>query len=211
MTTLATLRGYLNDELGVDSDAGDTVFTLSLRNRSISQGYAALWPAGVWKPVIVDLATVADQQYYAVTGLRRLGYAEVIDSAGVSIDKPNVTMIDDGAGGYKAVGGALDAGYTLRLHGWTAYVSTFANDAAVDDLPDELNRVPLLKAKAICYRANLARYARYQERQAIPPEQSVTVDQILGIIAAAEREWSQETAQLSAQRARYSRPRSITR
>jgi len=64
--------------------------------------------------------------------------------------------------------------------------------AAVDDLDTEFNRIPLLRAKAICYRMQLARFARYGERQAVAPEMNLTVDQIIGIVAAAEREFSDE-------------------
>jgi hypothetical protein len=64
--------------------------------------------------------------------------------------------------------------------------------AAVDDLATEFNRIPLLKAKAVAYRQQLARFARYGERQAVAPEMNLTVDQILGIVAAAEREFADE-------------------
>ena len=58
-----------------------------------------------------------------------------------------------------------------------------------DDLAAEYNRIPLLKAKAILYRQQLALFARYGERQAIPPELNMTIDQIVGVVAAAEREF----------------------
>ena len=71
-----------------------------------------------------------------------------------------------------------------------------------DDLDAEYNRIPLLKAKAILYRQQLALFARYGERQAIPPEMNLTVDQVLGIVATAEREFTDECRTLAGLRPR---------
>jgi hypothetical protein len=79
--------------------------------------------------------------------------------------------------------------------------------AVADDLAAEYNRVPLLKAKAILYRQQLGLFARYGERQALPPEMNLTIDQLLGIIAACEREFADECDRLSGQRPRVGRSR----
>lgn len=90
--------------------------------------------------------------------------------------------------------------------GWTtsggADTITVGTGDPVDDLPDEHNRVPLLKAKAILLRAALATFARYGERQALPPEMNLTVDQLLGLVAAAEREFEVECRSLAGLRLR---------
>ena len=81
--------------------------------------------------------------------------------------------------------------------------------AATDDLDVEFNRIPLLKAKAILYRQQLALFARYGERQAVAPEMNLTVDQILGIVAAAEREFADECRALANLRTRVGQMRSL--
>lgn len=81
--------------------------------------------------------------------------------------------------------------------------------AATDDLDVEFNRIPLLKAKAIAYRQQLAKFARYGERQAIAPEMNLTVDQILGIVAAAEREFTDECRFLANLRTRVGQMRHL--
>ena len=78
-----------------------------------------------------------------------------------------------------------------------------------DDLDVEYNRIPLLKAKAILYRQQLALFARYGERQAVAPEMGLTVDQILGIVAAAEREFADECRALANLRTRVGQMRSL--
>ncbi len=270
MTTLATLRGYLNDELGV-ADGDTAVYPVSLRNRAIASGYAALWRAGVWRSVQVDVPSVADQVFYTVTGMRRLGEAFLLDAQGYPTERVPAILEPRGAIVVLTIP-PLSAGLTIRLIGWDAYVSDFDGVATItsssianptvitttanhglttgetvtiaghtsvtpaidgdhvvtvtglttftipvnvtndgvggtasenDDLDAEYNRIPLLKAKAICFRKAIGDYARYGERQASPPPMNVTVDQLLGLIAAAEREWEVETRALSALRRRY--------
>ena len=72
----------------------------------------------------------------------------------------------------------------------------------VDDLEEEYNRIPLLKAKAICLRSSLGSFARYGERQSLPPSMNLSIDQFLGIIAAAEREFEVECKMLAGLRLR---------
>lgn len=206
MTTLATLRGYLNDELAVADDSETSPFSKTLRNRAISQGYAALWRSKVWKPVQVDVAVTDGSVFYTVSGMRRLGAAYRLGSDGLPLEKVPALLEERGASNYVLTIAAMDAGDTIRLEGWTAYASTFASDSSSDDLPDELNRLPLLKAKAICYRKVLSDFARYGTRQIAPPEMNVTVDQIVGIISAAEREFEAEARLVAKQRTRYGQP-----
>lgn len=205
MTTLATLRSYLNAELGID-DAEAKVYPVALRNRAISQGYASLWRAGVWKPVTVDVATVADQVFYTVSGMRALGTAYLLDSAGDPVEDVRTATLEQRGSSYILTVPGMVAGYTVRLVGWTAYVSTFANDAASDDLEEEYNRIPLIKAKAICFRKALGDHARYAAREALPPEMRTTADQLLALIGSAEREFVDESRQLARQRKRYGQP-----
>ena len=201
MATLLQLRTKLNGEIGVATDAEAAPWSVTTRNNAISDGYAALWRVGVWKPVTVDIAATG-LRAYAVTGMRRLNRAELLDSSGGLIERTAAYIEPDGAGGYQVLVPEISTGYTLRLYGWTAYVSTFANDAASDDLEAEYNRIPLLKAKAILYRAQLASFARYGERQAVAPQMNLTVDQLLGVIAACEREFADEAGVLAGLRLR---------
>lgn len=214
MATLLQLRTRLNYEIGVDvsADATDTVWPLAARNQAIGDGYAELWRAGVWKDAKQDISTVTDQWPYALTSIRALGRIEVLDSSSRVVERPRGVIEQDGSGTnlYQLrLVSPVASGFTLRVRGWTAYASTFANDAAVDDLPAEHVRIPLLKAKAILYRRQLAMFARYGEKQALPPELNVSVDQIASIIAAAEREFADEARSLARLRTRTGSPRSI--
>jgi len=204
VTTLANLRAKLNAELGVDTDAETAPYSLTLRNNAIADGYAELWRAGVWKPATQDITSVDATWSYALTSIREAHRVEVLDSVGFIQDQAPFTVEDDGAGGYLLfLRVPVVASLTLRVRGWQPYISTFASDSATDDLPAADNRVPLLKAKAICFRSQLARFARYGSKQVgIPKEMQVTVDQLLGMIAAAEREFDVEVKRLAAFRPR---------
>ena len=214
MATLLQLRTRLNNEVGVlaANDATDSVMTLAARNQAIADGYAALWRAGVWRPVKQDFATVTDQWTYALTSIRKLDRLEVLDSSSRLIERPRGVIEPDDVTNetYQVrLNAPIRSGLTLRVRGYTAYVSVFANDAAVDDLPAEHIRLPLLRAKAILYRTMMSSFARYGERQAAPPQTNLTVDQILSLVAAAEREFTDEARSLARLRTRTGSPRSI--
>lgn len=212
MATLAALRTRLNNEVGVLNDTTDTVWSQAVRNQAIGDAYAELWRVGVWKDAKQDFATVTDQWTYALTSIRKLDRLEVLDSTSRVLERPRGVIEQDGSGTNAfqlRLSGPIASGYTLRVRGWAAYVSTFANDAAVDDLPAEHVRVPILKAKAILYRIQMGTFARYGERQALPPEMNVSVDQLAGIIQAAEREFLDAAKALAGLRTRTGSPRSI--
>lgn len=212
MATLLAIRTALNGELGVVTDAETSPWTVAVRNQAITDGYAELWRSGVWKSATQDIATVTDTYTYALTSIRRLERIELLDTSSRLLESPKAVVEDNGSGGWQlrlTSNVTLDTGYTIRVRGWTAYASTFATDAAVDDLPTEHARVPRLKAKAICYRIQLSLFARYGERQAIPPEMTMTIDQFIAIVAAAEREYEQEARALSNLRPRSGQARRI--
>jgi hypothetical protein len=209
VATLLQIRTALNGELGVVTDAETTPWSVATRNQAISDGYAALWRVGVWKPVVQTIATVDNQHLYALTSIRRLERTELVDSTTLRIGElPRGTIEDNGSGGWQLrMGDAVAAGYSLRVRGWAPYVSVFASDAAVDDLPAEHGRIPRLKAKAILYRQELGMFVRYGTRQAVPPEMQVSAEVLLGIIAAAEREFVEEAAKLARLRPRSGQSR----
>jgi len=214
VATLAQLRARLNLEVGVQAanDATDPVMTQAARSQAIADGYAALWRAGVWRPLKQDIATVANQWVYPLTSIRKLDRLETLNASSQLVDQPRGVIEPDDTTNetYQVrLRSPLAPSLTLRVRGYTAYVSTFASDGAVDDLPAEHIRLPLLKAKAILYRGQLASFARYGERQAAPPTMNVTVDQIIGIISAAEREFADETKSLARLRTRTGQPRSV--
>lgn len=207
-TTLLALRTKINGELGVLTDTETTPWTQAVRNAAISDGYAALWPNGVWRAVKQDYPTVDAQVVYAAATARRLNRLELLDSSNNVNSRPSGYIEEDGSGTTQLILRApCAAGYTLRVYGWTAYTSTFASDAATDDLAAEYNRIPLLKAKAILYRQQLALFARYGERQAVAPEMGLTVDALLGIVATAEREFTDGCRSLAGLRPRVGQTR----
>lgn len=202
MAALSDIRAALNAEIGVVTDADTTPWSVTQRNNAIRDGYRALWSARAWKTVTESVATVPDQDTYALTTVHRLGRIDLVDSSGVIVDHPNGTLEPDGAGGYRLLVHPITDGYTIKVYGWAPYKSTFATDADTDDLEAEWARVPLLKAKAILYRAQLATFARYGERQALKPDMNVSVDQLLGLIQACEQEWTLEVRNMAASRPR---------
>ncbi len=210
MATLDALRAVLNGEIGVLTDADPAPWTTTVRNNAISAGYAALWRFGVWKPVKQDITTTTNTFVYPLTTIRRLERIELLDSAGRLVEMPKGIVEDDGAGAWQLrLIDAVAAGYTLRVRGWTAYKSAFSGGSDTDDLPAEHQRIPLLKAKAILWRIALGKFAKAGERQALPPAMNVSVENLLGMIAAAEREFAEEARQLSRLRPRASQIRRV--
>jgi hypothetical protein len=284
-TTLANLRLKINGELGVATDTETSPWSQAVRNAAVCDGFAALWRAGVWKAVKQDYPTVEGQTLYAAATARRLNRLELLDSSLNVVSRPVGFLEPDGSGTMQLIlKAACASGYTLRVYGWTAYLSAFTSakvittssvanptiittstphgftsgdtvtiaghtgstpavsgdyvltvtgasafsvpvnvtiggtggtatcqyaSAMTDDLDVEYNRIPLLKAKAILYRQQLALFARYGERQAVAPEMNLTIDQILGIVAAAEREFTDECRALSNLRTRVGQMRSL--
>lgn len=205
MTTLLNLRLKLNDEIGVATDAETAPWTTAQRSAAISEGYAELWRAGIWKDTKQDLASVTDQWVYALSAIRKLYRLELLDASSRIIESPRGIVEPDGAGAgtfQLRLQNPLASGATIRVRGWAPYTSIFANDAAVDDLPAEHNRLPILKAKAILYRQQLARFMRWGEAQALEPAMNVSLDGLLAGIAQAEREFAESARTLSAQRPR---------
>ena len=210
MATLLNIRLALNGEIGVTDDAETTPWSTTVRNNAISDGYAALWRNGVWKTARQDYPTVEGQTVYATCTARRLNRLELLDSSSNVVSRPRGFLEPDGSGTIQLILRAgCAAGYTLRVYGWTAYLSVFGGDSTPDDLDAEYNRIPLLKAKAILYRQQLALFARYGERQVVPPEMNLTIDQLLGLVAAAEREFADECKALSNLRTRVGQMRSL--
>lgn len=210
MATLAAIRTALNGEVGVVTDAETTPWSVAVRNQAITDGYAALWRSGVWKPASQTLSTVTDQSVYALTGIRRLKRVELLDSSSRIIEMPGAIVEDDNAGGYQLrVKATIATGSSMRVLGWTAFVSVFASDAASDDIPAEDARIPRLKAKSILWRIQLGTFARYGERQALPPEMNLSVDQLIGMVEAAEREYAEQSEKLSGMRQRAGQTRTI--
>jgi len=208
-TTLANLRLKLNGEVGVATDGETTPWSTTVRNNAISDGYADLYLNGVWKTVKHDYPTVEGQTVYAACTARRLNRLELLDSSGNVVSRPRGFLEPDGSGTIQLILRAgCAAGYTLRVYGWTAHLSVFAGDSTPDDLDAEYNHIPLLKAKAILYSQQLALFARYGERQAVAPEMNLTVDQLLGLVAAAERMYADRCKALANLRTRVGQMRS---
>ena len=210
MATLLALRLKLNGEIGTVTDAETSPWSVTTRNNAIIDGYADLYRAGVWKAVTQSFSTTTDIWLYALTTMRRLERVELLDASSRVIEKPEAVIQDDGAGAWELrLQSPLTTGYTIRVRGWTAYKSQFVGDGDTDDIPAEYNRVPLLKAKAILWRAQLGTFVRYGERQALAPDMNISADQFLAMIAAAEREYETEAKKLSNLRPRSGQLRSL--
>jgi hypothetical protein len=210
VATLAAIRTALNGEIGVVTDAEATPWSVAVRNQAISDGYGALWRAGVWKPTVQSVASVTDTWVYALTTIRRLERLELLDSSGRLLETPGGVVEDDGSGAWQLrLKASIATGSTMRVRGWAAYKSTFADDSATDDLPAEHGRLPRLKAKAIIWRIALAGFARYGERQALPPEMNMSISELFVMVAAAEREFDTEAKALANLRPRSGQTKSL--
>jgi len=210
VATLLAIRIALNGEIGVVTDTETIPWTVAIRNQAISDGYAALYRSGVWKLTKQSIATVDDKWIYALTSIRRLERVELLDSDSRILETPKAVVEDDGAGAWQLrLNSPIAAGYTLRVRGWGAYISVFPADTDTDDLPAEHARVPRLKSKTILYRQQLGMFARYGERQALDPTMNMTVEQLLGIIAASEREFADACVVLSNLRPRSGQTRRL--
>jgi hypothetical protein len=210
MATLDQLRAKLNGEIGVVTDGETTPWSTTVRNNAITDGYAELWRAGVWKFVTQTVSTVTDQWVYALSTIRRLDRVELIDASGRVLETPKAVVEDNGSGAWQLrLTAAIDTQWQLRVRGWTAYKSQFSGGSDTDDLPAEHNRIPLLKAKAILWRIQLGTFARYGERQALPPEMNLSIDQLLGMVSAAEREFEVQSEALAKLRPRSGQTRTL--
>ena len=211
-TTLADLRAKLNDELGVLSDTETSPWSVAQRNAAISEGYAELWRAGVWKDATQDLPTVTSQWVYALTGIRKLYRLELVDATDRILEMPKGIVEPDftGTGAFRVrLQNPLSGGNTLRALGWVPYKSQFLDDTDTDDLPAEHNRIPLVKAKAILYRQALSKFMRFGEAQSLTPSMNVSQDGLIAGIAQAEREFAELTRALSGQRPRVGLTRTL--
>jgi hypothetical protein len=209
MTSLLDLRLRLNDEMGVMTDAETAPWTKAQRNAAISEGYADLWRVGVWKDATESMATATDRWQYPLTSIRRLTRMELLDAQSRVLEEPKGIIEPDGYGSGTfqiRLKGPIGSGYTLCVRGWEPYLSEFSADTDEDDIPLEYTRMPLLKAKAILYRQSLSKFARWGESQVISPPMNVSVDALMGLIAAAEREYAELARDVRSQRTRTSVP-----
>ena len=207
MATLAEQRAVLNRELGVIEDAELSPWTVNARNAAIVEGYKALYRMGVWKSTTQTTSTVDATWSYALTLMHDVDRVDVLDSSSNVIEQARFTVDDDGTGGYGiSLATPIAAGYSMTIRGWGPYSWALEDDADEDDLPEEYSRLPILKAKVILYRQQLSSYMRYRERLNVPAEMNVTIDGLVGAIAAAEREWEVEARRAANRRRRSMRP-----
>jgi hypothetical protein len=206
VTTLANIRAQLNSDLGMTTDADAKPYTQAQRNAAISLGYGALWWAGVWKNATDSIATVDNAQSYLTTTVKKLYDVALVDSTGYIVGYPKAKIDDTAAGATLFLVLPVSSGYTLSVHGWAPYISTFANDSASDDLDPSLLRIPLLKARSILYSGMINQFMAFSGHQSSPAALNVTLEQLLTAKATAEREWENETRNIAVSRDRISQP-----
>jgi hypothetical protein len=206
MTTLANIRALLNIELGVASDNDARPYSKDSRNAAIAVGYGALWNAGVRKPASDTIDTVSGAQSY-ITSVVELYDASLVDSAGYNCGRLKAKIVQTASGPTLFLTLPLDDGYTIEVQGWTPYVSTFANDNAVDDLDASVPvRIPLLKARSVLYQGKLSEFVNFSGHQASPASLNITVSELLGLRSSVEREFETETRLIAKGRDRISQP-----
>ena len=206
MTSLLSIRALLNIELGVASDSDSRPYSLASRNAAIAAGYAELARVNVLKPATDDIDTVDEAQSY-ITSVVQLYDVELLDSSGYGVGHPKARITQTASGPTLFMRLPVSSGYTLRVNGWTPYVSVFADDAAVDDLDSSVpTRVPLLKARSILLMGKISEFANFSGHQAAPASLNITVSELLGLRATVELEWEREVRAITKGRDRISQP-----
>jgi hypothetical protein len=182
-----------------DADADRFVASASMKVGAYTM-VATTQTDGVARPVVVKVTKVVENDTPGTLAL--VG----TDADGAALSETLTLNNGDTNGGLTTSTGSFLTLTSATGAGWvsggTADTITVGTGDPVDDLDTEHNRVPLLKSKAILWRAALASFARYGERQALPPEMNVSIDQFLGLVAAAEREFEVECKSLAGLRFR---------
>lgn len=166
---------------------------------------ATTQPDGVARPIVAKVTKVVEND--------TMGTLAIVGTDALTAAQTETLTLNNGdtASGLTTSTKSFLTVTSMTGSGWvtggTADTIMVGFGDPVDDLSDEYNRIPLLKAKAILYRQQLGMFARYAERQAVPPEMGVTVDQLLSIITASEREFAEQCRVLSNQRIRVGHPR----
>lgn len=179
----ATLRGLLDTQLG---DTGHDTWGQTEKESLIQQAVADLAPryARSLDPESTTITLVADDFFYALpSGVVEVHRVDRLNSDG---DEAGVV----GQGAWSVVGGSklrvapivVEAGGTLRLHGFGAY------DTTTNYIPDMYVPLVLAMARAEAYRRVAGKRARFLQWQASSQQQDTTVNELLSLTQEAQSE-----------------------
>lgn len=198
-TDLATLRGLLNDELGLASDSDDKPFgAAAVRNQALVTTLQRLWPRVamlITEDITGDPATM---DYDLVDVWDILAIELLIDGATVAGPKQAISKYrsyrnewDEGSSARLTLFTPLRTGHTLRVIGWQPYaVPDVDNEASETDVPELMLPVITAGARAYLYRAKMNQYANFERFQNTNRSTTLSVEQMLALWSAAEREYA---------------------
>lgn len=193
-STLDSVRtASLNVELGLDSDSDNRFGTTAQRNYAIQEALRRLWPR--MGRLTRENVTVVDDQYdYTLTTVRDVVRVEQYDEDGL--------FISDLRGNWRAWWDEEDATPVVRLHlvdeldtdtslkvvGYAPYTVPASGGASLDLQPED-EWVIIAGARALLYRRLLNQFVVFERHANENRSTSLTPDQILGMVAAAERDF----------------------
>lgn len=193
-STLDSVRtASLNVELGLDSDSDNRFGTTAQRNYAIQEALRRLWPR--MGRLTRENVTVVDDQYdYTLTTVRDVVRVEQYDEDGL--------FISDLRGNWRSWWDEEDATPVVRLHlvdeldtdtslkvvGYAPYTVPASGGASLDLQPED-EWVIIAGARALLYRRLLNQFVVFERHANENRSTSLTPDQILGMVAAAERDF----------------------
>lgn len=192
MYSLADVRGILNDELGLSSDADNRFGTTTQRDQAITQAIQKLWPR-VARLVDEEVAGDPATLEYELSDIWDVMTIEVSDSSG-SVAGPTQVLTKfrsyrietDTAASRLTLATPLRSTQSLRVIGWAPY-----DAAAVDEYDFPLLMTPVVTAgaRAILYLRRLNQFVDFERHQNANRSTTLSPEQVLTMWQSAQREY----------------------
>jgi hypothetical protein len=196
--SLDALRtGYLNNELGLASDADTNFGTEAQRNFYLQNAIRKLWPA-VARLVSESITVLANDQTYTLTAIEDVERIEILDISNDQIVANTVrswqVIRDESADPAvnRLIIPPVGVGYTLRVIGYAAYTvpaSSPPSGSANVDFPTRMAHVVSAGGRVEAYRAKLNKFADYEQFANENRQNVLQPAELLELLRQAEREF----------------------
>lgn len=195
MSTLTVLRtSYLNNELGLDSDADDRFGTTSIREAALQNAFRRIWPR-MARYGRETITLVTDTFIYTLSELKEVLYLELLDSDGIPVARlDNFRVVTEDSTVQILLPVAPNPELTCYAYGYAPYTVP-ASGAASSDLPSDQEWIVVHGARAELYRRLLNSFVVYERHENENRRTSLTVDQMIGMAREAEAMFQQGIAQ----------------
>ena len=200
MATLDAIRtGYLNLDLGLDSDADDRFGDDDTRNLGLQDAIRRMWPR-MAQLTTQTIAPTLDTTSYTLTSIRDVIRLELFDSDSnylsefggnwrtretLSATAYTITLI---------LPHAIDTSLSLVVTGYkpfTVPASTPPASSGTHDIPDEFLWIVVAGARSFLYRRQMNKFAVFERHRNESNKTYLTADQMLGMANDAERMFQQ--------------------